>query len=478
MIGYVLPCFSVSAADSESINQQPKKSDPTFGVSHPEKATYQWQKLDKTHTINYTFDPDANGWTEDTENAGGYKSKAEDNSDHTLNAAINNIAAPAEISFTYKNFFSGGRLEYKFAKADAIGSASYIELDETGEGNDVVNTIHLTAPSDGNYILSFLNYAGSGGNSTSSVRINDIEKWVNVSDAEQKADETFNKTTDPSLDGATMRCVVTYPESNVQLVSNTFTYELVTVKFDLNDGKSTTTQEPKLEQVIPYNTTADFKWEPEKEGYEFIGWFIDGIVNPIGHEYKFTKDVTVKAEYKKITTTPEQSEKITIRFFSNGIEFAEKTIDKGSTVKFPTPPKNDGYKLVGWHDDHTGAPVYETTVFTKNTPVDATWEKLPDNSVEGETGTAASKSPLTIRLFLGSTIVRVYDAPNGTITPNGMPIIAAGMTQTFKFIPDEGYVVSDVLVNGESIGAVESYTIDGWQGYVKLTAVFEAKDGE
>jgi len=77
-----------------------------------------------------------------------------------------------------------------------------------------------------------------------------------------------------------------------------------------------------------------------------------------------------------------------------------------------------------------------------------------------------------VPLFFGTT-VRVYDAANGTITPNGIPMIISGMEMTFKFIPDEGYAVADVLLNGESVGAVESLTIDGWQGYVKLTAVFE-----
>ena len=75
-------------------------------------------------------------------------------------------------------------------------------------------------------------------------------------------------------------------------------------------------------------------------------------------------------------------------------------------------------------------------------------------------------------LFFGTT-VRVYDAENGTITPNGMPMIIGGMTKTFKFIPDDGYAVADVIVNGESYGAVEALTLDGFCGYVKLTAVFE-----
>jgi len=77
-----------------------------------------------------------------------------------------------------------------------------------------------------------------------------------------------------------------------------------------------------------------------------------------------------------------------------------------------------------------------------------------------------------VPLFFGTT-VRVYDADNGTITPNGIPMIIGGMTKTFKFIPDEGYAVADVIVNGESYGAIETLTLDGFSGYITLTAVFE-----
>jgi len=82
-----------------------------------------------------------------------------------------------------------------------------------------------------------------------------------------------------------------------------------------------------------------------------------------------------------------------------------------------------------------------------------------------------------VPLFFGTT-VRVYDAANGTITPNGIPMIIGGMEMTFKFIPDDGYTVADVLLNGESVGAVEALTIDGFSGYVKLTAVFEPVETE
>jgi|GEM_PF-2559793 len=47
---------------------------------------------------------------------------------------------------------------------------------------------------------------------------------------------------------------------------------------------------------------------------------------------------------------------------------------------------------------------------------------------------------------------------NGSISPSGSVSVDSGNNQTFAMIPSTGYHVSDVLVNGVSIGAVNSYT--------------------
>jgi hypothetical protein len=49
---------------------------------------------------------------------------------------------------------------------------------------------------------------------------------------------------------------------------------------------------------------------------------------------------------------------------------------------------------------------------------------------------------------------------NGTITPLGEVIVGYGENQTFTMTPDFGYMVEDVLVDGESVGAVTQYTFN------------------
>ncbi len=46
----------------------------------------------------------------------------------------------------------------------------------------------------------------------------------------------------------------------------------------------------------------------------------------------------------------------------------------------------------------------------------------------------------------------------GTISPNGYTSVIEGGSQTFTITPDEGMYVKDVVVDGESVGAVDSYT--------------------
>lgn len=53
---------------------------------------------------------------------------------------------------------------------------------------------------------------------------------------------------------------------------------------------------------------------------------------------------------------------------------------------------------------------------------------------------------------------------HGTITPQGNVSVTEGASQVFAFTADVGYQISDVLVDGESIGPVASYT------FVNVTA--------
>ena len=78
-----------------------------------------------------------------------------------------------------------------------------------------------------------------------------------------------------------------------------------------------------------------------------------------------------------------------------------------------------------------------------------------------ETGEAAQK--YTIAATAGE---------GGSITPNGDVSVKEGASQTFAITADNGYEIADVLVDGNSVGAVESYTFSDVKANHTITVSF------
>ena len=61
----------------------------------------------------------------------------------------------------------------------------------------------------------------------------------------------------------------------------------------------------------------------------------------------------------------------------------------------------------------------------------------------------------------------------GSISPSGKVRVDRGDDQTFRITPDDGYEIADVLVDGESVGAVSSYTFENVRANHTIEVVFE-----
>ena len=70
-------------------------------------------------------------------------------------------------------------------------------------------------------------------------------------------------------------------------------------------------------------------------------------------------------------------------------------------------------------------------------------------------------------------VINATAEPGGEIRPSAAVAVYAGDSQTFMIKPDEGYVISDVLVDSESVEAVESYTFEDVNSDHKIHALFE-----
>lgn len=61
----------------------------------------------------------------------------------------------------------------------------------------------------------------------------------------------------------------------------------------------------------------------------------------------------------------------------------------------------------------------------------------------------------------------------GSISPSGDVTVEEGDNQQFEITANSGYVIQDVLVDGNSEGAIESYTFENVQGNHSIEALFE-----
>ena len=155
--------------------------------------------------------------------------------------------------------------------------------------------------------------------------------------------------------------------------------------------------------------------------------------------------VTVSGSYAQITGAGSYAKDATV------------TIDAGT---------HSGYTFDGW-TSADGVKFAnadsEKTTFTmpdKAVTVTANWTKKSSG------GGGPSYDYYTITASAGT---------GGSISPSGSVSVREGRDKTFTITPDSGYHISDVLVDGKSVGAVTSYTFENVQKKHTIEAVF-AKD--
>ena len=86
--------------------------------------------------------------------------------------------------------------------------------------------------------------------------------------------------------------------------------------------------------------------------------------------------------------------------------------------------------------------------------------------------TAVGAKPVT------SYTITATAGEGGSISPDGQVTVEAGKDQSFTITAADGYVIEDVLVDGQSVGAVESYTFTAVDADHTITASFTAESGE
>ncbi len=239
------------------------------------------------------------------------------------------------------------------------------------------------------------------------------------------------------------------PDGNV-------TGEKVTVEQKNPDGT-----ENKTTLTAPDNDAV--KVSPEGEAQAPVGTEVENedVTVKIDKVPDSTKPVPVKPDGSinlpggsEITVTPQQPEKnYTVKLPEQG---GEVKLNPDKTITLPP-----GSKVV----DQNGK---ETTISnnggTLNPSTGAITGAVTGGSSSGGGGSSSASYVITASASIG-----------GEISPDKRVVVSRGADQTFTIKPADGYVISDVLVDGKSVGQVTSYTFENVRAGHSIQALFVAK---
>lgn len=142
-------------------------------------------------------------------------------------------------------------------------------------------------------------------------------------------------------------------------------YELnvVTVTYELDGGMGLALE------TIPKNTTVSIPNPPQKPGYRFLKWQLNG--KDFSFTTKIAKDITLKAIWEKI-------EYITISFDTDGgLPIETMIIEKYSKINNLPIPTKEGYRFLKWQIDNQDFNA-ETEIDT-NIVLKAVYEQIQEN---------------------------------------------------------------------------------------------------
>ena len=212
-----------------------------------------------------------------------------------------------------------------------------------------------------------------------------------------------------------------------------------------------------------------------KNGSKFTAPASDGLTRPDGNTGSYFKwlgsDGNLYApgeSVPKVVTT--LTAQWTVNQYTITYDLAGGTVEGNpntytiETVAFTLKnPTKSGYTFTGWSgtglDGENNMTVTIPTGSTGNRIYTAHWRY---------NGSGHSYSYYTIKATAGA---------GGSISPSGNVSVREGRAQTFTITPDKGYAVSNVKIDGKSIGAVKSYTFKNVRRNHAIEVIFTKVNG-
>ena len=231
-------------------------------------------------------------------------------------------------------------------------------------------------------------------------------------------------------------------ELTVQWTAPTYAVTLNTNGGTINNGNVT-------EYTYGVGATLPAADDMTYTGHTFKGWYDnEGLtgspVTAIGGTEMGNKEYWAKWEINQYTI-PVKPE--------NGKADITITQDYGTPITAPTLTR-EGYQFNGWDK------AFPTTMPAENLTITAQWRY--------NGGGGSGYSYYTIKATAGA---------GGSISPSGNVSVREGRDQTFTITPDKGYAVSNVKIDGKSIGAVKSYTFENVSRTHTIEVIFMKANG-
>ena len=240
---------------------------------------------------------------------------------------------------------------------------------------------------------------------------------------------------DVLVDSGSVGAVTSYTFTNVTAdhsISASFAINQYTITASAGEHGSIT---PSGEVSVDYGSDQAFVLTPD-EGYHVADVLVDGESVGAVASYAFVNVVaghTISAAFAIDVFT------ITASAGANGsIDPSDAvSVDYGADQSFTITP-DVGYHIADVLVDGNSVGTGTSYMFTNVTA---------DHNISAS-------------FAIDQYTITANAGEHGSITPSGEVSVDYGFAQAFAITPDEGYHVVDVLVDGESIGAVTSYTFE------------------
>lgn len=265
------------------------------------------------------------------------------------------------------------------------------------------------------------------------------------------ADQSFTITpaahyhvADILVDSVSVGAVSSYTFNNVtadHTISATFAIDTKTLTYTAGSHGSITGTNP---QTVNYGADGSAVTAVADTGYHFVNWSDDSTTNP-RTDTNITDNISVTANFAINTYT------LTYNAGTHGTitGTTPQTVNYGSDGSAVTAVADPGYHFTSWDDGGLTASRTDTNI-TANHTYTASFE-------------ATAPTTYTITASAGS---------NGSISPSGATTVNSGDNQTFTITANSNYHISDITVDGSSVGAVSSYTFSNVTATHTISATF------